>query len=194
MAELTTIGNTAVDPAWYALHTRHQHEKVVAQALSNKRFEVFLPLYDAAHHWKDRIRQLSLPLFPCYVFIRGGLDRRLEVITTPSVHSFVGMGGRPAPIPDADIAAIQRTVTSLARVEPHPFLKCGDWVRVKHGPLEGIEGILVRKKNRLRLILSVELLRQAISVEVDASLVERAPRANDRRVITWERRYAPALA
>jgi transcription antitermination factor NusG len=194
MAELTTVGNTAFDLAWYALHTRHQHEKVVAQALSNKKFEIFLPLYDAVHHWRDRNRQLSLPLFPCYVFIRGGIDRRLEVITTPSVHSFVGMGGRPAPIPDADIAAIQRTVTSLARVEPHPFLKCGDWVRVTHGPLEGIEGILVRKKNRLRLILSVELLHQAIAVEVDTSLVERAPRANDRRVITWERRYAPALA
>ena len=194
MAELTTVTNTAPDPAWYALHTRHQHEKVVAQALSNKQFEVFLPLYDAVHHWKDRIRQLSLPLFPCYVFIRGGLNRRVEVISTPGIHAYVGVGGRPIPIPEQEIAAVRRTITNCARGEPHPFLNCGDWVRVKYGPLEGIEGILVRKKNQFRLVLSVNLLHQAAAVEVDASIVERLSRANNPQAVRWEMGYAPTLA
>ncbi|MGD0920779.1 MAG: UpxY family transcription antiterminator [Terriglobia bacterium] len=194
MAELTTVGNTAYDPAWYALHTRYQHEKAVAQALSNKQFEVFLPLYNAVHHWKDRIRQLSLPLFPCYVFIRGGLNRRVEVISTPGIHAYVGVGWRPIPIPDQEIAAVRRTITNCARVEPHPFLKCGDWVRVKYGPLEGIEGILVRKKNQFRLVLSVTLLHQAAAVEVDASIVGRVSKANDSQAVRWEKGYAPALA
>jgi transcription antitermination factor NusG len=194
MAELPAVGNTAFDPGWYALHTRHQHEKAVAQALSNKSFEIFLPLYNAVHHWKDRIRQLSLPLFPCYVFIRGGLDRRVEVVSTPGIHAYVGVGGQPIPIPDEEIAAVRQTIARCARVEPYPFLRCGDWVRVKYGPLEGIEGILVRKKNQFRLVLSVQLLQQAAAVEVDASTVERLSRVNDPQVVRWEKGYAPALA
>lgn len=194
MAELKTVGNTAFDPAWYALYTRHQHEKVVAQALSNKRFEIFLPLYNTVHHWKDRNRQLSLPLFPCYVFIRGGLDRRVEVISTPGIHAYVGVGGRPIPIPEEEIAAVRQTITRCARVEPHPFLKYGDWVRVKYGPLEGIEGILVRKKNQYRLVLSVKLLQQAAAAEVDTWMVERVSRASDPQVVRWEKGYAPAFA
>ena len=194
MPELTTVGNTACDPAWYALYTRHQHEKVVAQTLSNKRFEIFLPLYNTVHHWKDRNRQLSLPLFPCYVFIRAGLDRRGEVISTPGIHAYVSVGGRPIPIPDEEIAAVRQTITRCARVEPHPFLKCGDWVRVKYGPLEGIEGILVRQKNQFRLVLSVKLLQQAAAAEVDMSMVERISRAADPQVVRWEKGYAPAFA
>ena len=77
---------------WHALYTRHQHEKVVAQALTGKGFEVFLPLYSAVRRWKDRQKELSLPLFPSYVFIRGGLDRMLNIVTTPGVHALVGWG------------------------------------------------------------------------------------------------------
>ena len=73
------------DPDWWALYTRHQHEKAVAEMLSAKGFEVFLPLYDSQRRWKDRKMTISLPLFPCYLFVRGGLDRRLQVVTTPGV-------------------------------------------------------------------------------------------------------------
>jgi len=168
-------------PAWYALYTRHQHEKVVAQILSNKRFEVFLPLYQAARHWKDRTKQLSLPLFPCYLFLRGGLERRLDILTTPGIHNFVGSGGQPAVVPPAEIEAVRQVVERSVRIEPHPFLRCGDWVRVKCGPLEGIEGILVRKKNLSRLVLSVELLERSAAVEVDVTMVERIPNRKETR-------------
>ena len=158
---------------WYALYTRHQCEKVVCQALSDKGFDAFLPQYRAIHPWKDRRKELFLPLFPNYVFIRGGLDRMLNILTTPGVHSFVAWAGRPADIPQEEIDAVRRLVDSSLRIEPHPFLKCGDWVRIKSGPLEGIQGILVRKRSAFRLVLSVEMLAQSASVEVDISVVER---------------------
>jgi transcription antitermination factor NusG len=160
-------------PAWYALYTRHQHEKVVAQILNNKGFETLLPLYSAAHRWKDRTKLLSLPLFPCYVFVHGGLDRRLDIVTTPGIYALVSNAGLPAAIPPVEIDAIRRAVESGYHVEPHPLLKCGAWVRVKCGPLEGIEGILERKKNLHRLVLSVEMLGKAVAVEVDGFQVER---------------------
>ena len=159
--------------AWYVLYTRHQHEKTVAQILTSKGFEILLPLYSTAHQWKDRTKLISVPLFPCYVFLRGALERRLAVMTTPGVHAIVSTAGQPTPIPHSEIEAIRRVVEGGARVEPHPFLKCGEWVRVKCGPLMGIQGILVRKKNLYRLVLSVEILGKAASVEVDALLVER---------------------
>jgi len=158
---------------WYALYTRHQCEKVVSQALSAKGFEAFLPQYHAIHRWKDRRKELLLPLFPNYVFIRGGLDRMLNILMTPGVHSIVSWAGRPADIPPEEIEAVRRLVDSSLRIEPHPFLRCGDRVRIKSGPLEGIQGILVRKKSAFRLVLSVQMLAQSASVEVDVSVVER---------------------
>jgi len=159
--------------AWHALYTRHQHEKAVAHALSNKGFEVFLPLYPATHRWKDRNKQLLLPLFPCYVFFRGGLERRLDILTTPGIHMLVTRGGHPVAVPEEEIWAVRRLVEKAVRVEPHPFLKSGDWVRVKSGPLLGLEGILVRKKNLFRLVVSVEILGKSAAAEVDSSTVER---------------------
>ncbi len=165
---------TAVHKAspWWAVYTRHQHEKVVAEMLCTKGFEVFLPLYESTRRWKDRTKLLSLPLFPCYLFVRGGSDRRLQVMTTPGIHTILTRGEEFAVIPDGEIEAIQRAVEGPSSVEPHPFLKCGMRVRVIRGALEGVEGILTRKKNLLRLVLSVEMLAQSVSVEVHASDVE----------------------
>jgi transcription termination/antitermination protein NusG len=157
---------------WYAVYTRHQHEKSVAESLSNNGIEVFLPLYSSVRQWKDRKKNLLLPLFPCYVFLRGGLDRRGKVLAIPGVYSFVGSGGRPGTIQEREIEAIRMAVAGGLRVEPYPFLQCGDRVRVKSGPIAGIEGILVRKKSAYRLILSTDLLQKSIAVEVDASSVE----------------------
>src|ERR1700676_3848465 len=99
------------DPcAWYVLYTRHQHEKTVAQILTSKGFETLLPLYSTARRWKDRTKLLSLPLFPCYVFLRGVLKRRLDTMTPPEIHALVSTAGKPAPIPPAEIDAIRRVV------------------------------------------------------------------------------------
>ena len=165
-------------PAWFAIYTRHQHEKAVAEVLSVKGVKVFLPLYNAAHRWKDRIRQLSLPLFPNYVFVFAGCDQRGLILSTSGVYDFVRHCGSPAPIPSEEIEAVQRLVARSTSVEPHPFLKCGDRVKLKTGPLEGIEGILVRKKNFYRLVVSVELLERSLAVEVDAVDVERVTKGS----------------
>jgi transcription antitermination factor NusG len=163
---------------WNAVYTRHQHEKTVADILSKKGLSVFLPLYQSTRRWKDRTKTLSLPLFPSYVFVRGAVDHHLHVVTTPGVYWMVSAGGQPAVIPDDQIDAVNRMIESSLRVEPHPFLKCGDWVRVKYGPLGGIEGILVRTKGLCRLVISVEMLEKSVAIEVDAAMVERATKNN----------------
>jgi transcription antitermination factor NusG len=160
---------------WWALYTRHQHEKTVAEMLSAKGFEVFLPLYESIRRWKDRSKKLTLPLFPCYVFVRGGLDRRLQVVTTPGVHMILFHGENVAMIPGVEIEAIRKVIEGPYRVEPHPFLKCGERVRVTRGSLQGVEGVLVRKKNLYRLVLSVDMMAKSVAVEIDATDVEPAP-------------------
>ncbi len=159
--------------AWFAVYTRHQHEKSVAQFLAHKDVEVFLPLYNSTRRWKDRIKQISLPLFPNYVFVFAPMESRATIVTTPGVYDFVRQGGQPAPIPSEEVSAIRSVVEKGVSVEPHPFLKYGDWVRLKSGPLEGMEGILVRKKNFCRLVISVALLERSVAVEADAADVER---------------------
>jgi transcription antitermination factor NusG len=153
---------------WCVIYTRHQHEKSVSEMLESKGFEAFLPLYESTRRWKDRRKVLSLPLFPCYVFVRGAMERRLPVLTIPGVHMIISHGDRLATVPEDEIEAIRRTIDGPFAVEPHPFLRCGERVRVVRGSLEGVEGILTRKKNLFRLVLSVEMLAQSVSVEIDA--------------------------
>lgn len=167
----TETSNPASD--WYALYTRHQHEKAVTQVLSRKGFEILLPLYESVRRWKDRTKVLSLPLFTCYVFLKGGLERRWEVLNTPGIYELLSTGGQPIAIPTAEIDAIQQVMKSGLRLEPHPFLKIGERVRIKRGPLAGLQGLLVRQKNVYRLVISVEMLGRAAVVEVDSFLVER---------------------
>lgn len=161
------------------MYTRHQHEKTVVENLSANGIETFLPVYQVVRQWKDRKKHLSLPLFPCYVFVRGNAERRVQVVCTPGVFSIVSIAGHPAAIPTAQIDAIRLAVGSSLRVEPHPFLRCGDWVRIKSGPLADVEGILIRKKGSYRLILSAELLQKSLAVEVDAFSVEPLIRQTD---------------
>jgi transcription antitermination factor NusG len=174
---------------WHAIYTRHQHEKTVARILTSKGFETFLPLCQTTRRWQDRTKLLSLPLFPCYAFLHGGTERCLEIITTPGVHAIVSTAGRPIAIPVSEINAIRKAVESGVPLEPHPFVKCGEWVRVKRGPLEGIEGILVRKKGSCRLVLSVVMLGKAVAVEVDSLNVERL----DRQLASYGAIRAPAF-
>jgi transcription antitermination factor NusG len=157
---------------WWALYTRHQHEKAVTDQLVSRGIEAFLPTYKSLRHWQDRDKVISLPLFPGYVFVRPSPNRRLPIVSTPGVHMILSQSGRDAVIPESEIDAIRRSVEGPLRVEPHPFLRCGERVRVTRGSLTGVEGILVRKKNLYRLVLSVETLAQSMAVEVSASDVE----------------------
>jgi transcription antitermination factor NusG len=166
-------GATERATSWCALYARHQHERNVATLLSSKGFQVFLPTYVTVHRWSDRKKQVTLPLFPGYVFFVDQAERRLQILSTPGVHTILTLGKAPALIPEDQIEAIRRAVNSPFRVSPHPFLKSGDAVRIKSGPLVGIEGIVSREKDIFRVVISVEMLGRSAAVEIDASAVER---------------------
>jgi len=161
---------------WYAAYTRHQHEKSAAQILIHSGIEVLLPLYQAAHKWKDRTQVVCLPVFPCYLFVRASLESRVQVLRTPGVVQFVGVAKQPSLVPDLQIEYIRRAAESVGGLQPHPYLHSGDQVLVKRGPLAGVEGILTRFKGQYRVVLSVHLLQQSVAVEVDLTDLERIAR------------------
>jgi len=169
---LTELVERATDAkAWYAVQVKATHEKRVASLLDYSRFEWFLPVYESKRLWSDRIKRVQLPLFPGYVFCRFGPCGRVTILKTPSVIRIVGVGYTPLPIPDQEIAAIQRVVRSGLGVLPHPFLKAGEWVRIRGGPLNGLEGLIVDLRHRDRVIVSVSLLQRSVAVEIDSAWV-----------------------
>jgi len=158
---------------WYAAYTRHQHEKSVSQILRNKGFEVLLPLHSSQNRWKDRVQTVHVPLFPCYVFIEADLRQRTEILKTPGVCWLVGTAGVPSPLPSHDIASVRRLADHPALLEPHEPVSQGDRVRILAGPFYGLEGILIKIKNKSRVVVTVELLQKSAAVEVSLSLLER---------------------
>jgi transcription antitermination factor NusG len=161
------------EPLWYAAYTSSNHEKRVVELLSQRSVEHFLPLYQTARRWKDRLAQLQLPLFPGYVFVRLALHDRLQVLQVPGVSKLVGFNGTPTALPQAEIDALRASLLNGVRAEPHPYLTVGRKVRVRGGSLAGLEGILVRKKNRTRFVISLDLIMRSVAVEVDALELER---------------------
>lgn len=137
----------------------------------------FLPLYKSVRRWKDRRKELELPLFPGYVFVRIAFQDRLRVQKLTGVLQIVSFNGKPAPLPENEIEALRESLARNAWLEPHPYLKAGRRVRVHSGPMAGVDGILVRRKDKFRLVLSVELIRQAVALEVDGADVEPMPSA-----------------
>ena len=157
---------------WYAAHVCSRHEKQVARQLEERRVSCFLPVYRSVRRWKDRRKELELVLFPGYVFVHLDLKDRLRVLQVPSVVRFVSFSGHPAPLPDSEIEALNNGLAGGVRAEPHPYLKVGRRVRVKYGPLAGAQGILVRRKDKFRVVLSIDLIMRSVAVEVDEADVE----------------------
>jgi transcription antitermination factor NusG len=159
-------------PQWFAAYTRANHERTVAHQLEDRGVENFLPQYESARRWKDRTVRLQLPLFPGYVFVHLPARERLRVQQVPGVVHLVGSAGTPIAVPDQEVHQIREVLTRGLRAEPHPFLRVGRQVRVRSGPLAGLDGIVVRRKNRLRFVVSVEVILKSVSVEVDEADLE----------------------
>ena len=157
---------------WYAAYTRPNHEKKVAEQLDRRSIEQLLPVYYSVRQWKDRKVRLARPLFPGYVFVRIPAQQRLRVLEVPGVARLVGFGNEPARLPDEDIRSIQCCMAGEVSVEPYPYPCIGRRVRVKNGPLCGLTGVVVRLKNRTRLVLSIDLIRSSATVEADQIDVE----------------------
>lgn len=157
---------------WYAAYTRAHHEKRVAEQLAQRSIEHFLPLYQTLHRWKDRRVWVQLPLFPSYAFVRLALGEHLAVLRLPSVVRLVSFRGTPAALPEGEIEALRERLTSAVRAEPCAYLRVGRRVRVKYGPLTGMEGILLRRKSQCRIVLSINFIMRSIALEVNQEDVE----------------------
>jgi transcription antitermination factor NusG len=157
---------------WYAAYTYPRHEKKVHEQLTLREIESFLPCYCARHKWRNGCTvDVQLPLFASYVFVRTRPSEQLRILHVPGLVNLISFGGVPAPVSAEEIGTL-KAVLSAAHVEPHPVVAVGDRVRIKSGCLAGIEGILLRKTTGFRLVLNVNLIRQAASIEVSADDVE----------------------
>jgi transcription antitermination factor NusG len=157
---------------WYAVYTTPRHEKHVAELLVERDIETFLPLYRTVRHWKKSCPTLlELPLFPCYLFVRVRRSARGPVLSMPGVLSIVGSPKEPWPLPLFEIEALRFGV-QMGKIEPHPYLKVGERVRITTGSMAGVEGILVRKKNEFRFVLTLDAIMRSVAVEVDANDLE----------------------
>jgi transcription antitermination factor NusG len=154
---------------WFALWTRSRHEQVVREQLDRKDIEAFLPTVTRWSRWKDRKKKIDWPLFPGYCFARFDPQDRLPVLKCTGVLNIISIEGEPAAIPEHEIDWIRQLVDTDLAYDPCPMIHEGMMVEVKHGPLAGVVGRLVRKGAHARLILSVNLIGQAVSVEVDAA-------------------------
>ena len=157
---------------WYAVSVRPRHEKLVTRHLEYQGLNYFLPVYRSVRRWKDRRKELDMALFPGYVFVNLNLRYRLGVLQAPGVVQFVTFQGQPAAVRDSEIRALESGMSAGLRPQPHPYLHQGRRVRIKRGPLVGAEGILIRRKERFRLVLSVDLIMRSVMFEVDEADVE----------------------
>ena len=152
---------------WYAVYTRANHERRVADQFAGRGIKNFLPQYESVRRWKDRKVRLQQPLFPGYLFVHIALQERLRALQVQGVVQLVGFNGSPTPIPQEDIERIREFLGQGWKAEPHPYLQTGKRARVVRGPLMGMEGIVVRRKNRSRLVLSLELIQRSMAIEMD---------------------------
>ncbi len=154
---------------WYALRTKSRHEKLVRDQLDKQGIEPLLPTVKRLSQWKDRKKEIEVPLFSGYCFVRFSQQEKMPVQQTTGVVEIVGSGSRPESIPEQEIDALRRLMTSVLPYDPHPYLHEGMKVEVVRGPLQGVLGILMRKEKRHRLVIGVHLIQQAAAVEIDVN-------------------------
>jgi transcription antitermination factor NusG len=163
---------TGLPVSWFAAYTRPRHEKSVERQLQERRIDCFLPVYRSVRRWKDRRKEIELVLFPGYVFVHIFLSDRLQVLQLPGVVRFVSFHGLPTALPEKEIEALRHGLDNQIRLTSHPYLKVGRRVRVKRGPMAGAQGILVRRKQNCRLVISIEAIMRSVALEIDEDNVE----------------------
>lgn len=164
---------------WFAVYTRAHHEKSVAEQFGGRDIPHFLPMYTSVRRWKDRVKTLQLPLFAGYLFVKVLPSQFLAVLQAHGVSRLVGFP-KPEPLEDCEIQQLRAWLSLPIGVEPHPYLRIGQRVRVCRGPLTDVEGILIRKKNLFRLVVAIDLIQRAVALEIDAADV--MPIGNGRRI------------
>ena len=160
--------NVDMRPHWYAAYTLPRHEKSVADRLSSHEVETYLPVYSVGRTWNRRRAEVELPLFPGYVFVKMIIANKVRILAHPGVIRLVGFNGSAVALPDGEIETLRSSLANY-KAEPYPFLTVGKRVKITSGPFSGLEGRIIRRKGKMRLIVSLELIQRAILLEVDAA-------------------------
>ncbi len=161
---------------WYALHSRSRHEEVVFKGLCNKSIESFLPRMQVMSRRKDRRKRIWVPLLPGYVFVRSDLNsyQYLEILKTYGVVRIIGIQGKPVPVKDEEISSLKVLNDTDRTVRNRAFMHTGDRIRIMEGPLKGLTGFYLRHKDRSeKVVVSIDLLKRSISVEIENWAVEK---------------------
>lgn len=159
-------------PSWYAVYTSANRERSVAEQLQRRQIEHFLPLYSSVRRWKDRRVTLQRPLFPGYVFVRMSLRDRLRVLQVGGVARLVGFDGTPAALEESEIEALRRGFAAGTGMDPHPFLTVGRRVRIRRGPFAGVSGVLLKRKGKYRVVISIDLIKRSVALDADTADLE----------------------
>ncbi len=173
-------GSNGSDAAknWFAVFTVSRHEKRVEAHLRLRQIENFLPLYQRQRHWKDGSKgMLQLPLFSNYIFVRIGGDGRVPVLKVPGVRSIVGCGPQPLSVPDSYIHSLREGLQQ-GKIEPHPYLIVGAKVRIRSGVMAGMEGVLLRKRNKFWVVVALEMIMRSVTVELEIKDIEPVGRVS----------------
>lgn len=164
------------DKHWFAVRTRSRHEKKVATEIAAKGICSFLPLITRKHRWSDRVKEVELPLFSSYVFVRtdSSPESKVSVLRTFGAVGFVGNNGRGTPIPDEQIESVRSIVEQGVPFTLYPFLSVNQRVRIRGGSLDGVEGVLLAKNSDKSLIVSIDLIQRSVAIRVTGYELEAA--------------------
>ncbi len=170
--DVSMSGDLSNKKEWYAVYTKSRHEKVAETNLKSRGVTTFLPLREVVSRWKDRNKTINVPLFPSYVFVNIGFMDIHKVIYTKGVLRVVGCNGTPVPVPTEQVEAIRMLIQSKLKYDPYPYLNKGKEVLIKSGPLQGIIGKIMEKRSKHRFLLSIDLIKKSVSVEIDILDIE----------------------
>jgi len=179
----STLKNKTMDlrqvPRWYAIYTRSRREKKVSMELEERGLEHFLPLVPQLRYWKDRKKIVNMPIFPGYIFVNIKLSEKIRVLRANGVIRFIEFNGSPSPIPDVQIEDVRQLLQYPDRVETASYFNCGDPVEITAGPFSGIRGKIIHSRGKQRLLVGIEIINQAISVEIDSAWLKHSKPSSD---------------
>ncbi len=182
-SSVSTRTKKAVDlrqvPRWYAIYTRSRYEKKVSMEFEERGLEHFLPLVPQVRYWKDRKKTVNMPIFPGYVFVNIKLSEKIRVLRANGVVRFIEFNGSPSPIPDAQIEDVRQLLKYPDRVETASYFNCGDPVEITAGPFSGIKGKIIHSRGKQRLLVGIEIIHQAVSVEIDSAWLKHSKPSSD---------------